>query len=172
MTKLFSLETIKTAHSPALSLHLTICYSDDFIRSVSIEKTDQHHLSWLFHTSEKNSKLEKRVEEWIANYQAKCPTTPNDLPLYYCCSSSFTNQVVQTLVELPFGQVMTYKEVAEATSSPKAARAVGTICRRNSFPFFIPCHRVLGHGQKLGGYSAGGKDVKQVLLNFEGVYLT
>jgi methylated-DNA-[protein]-cysteine S-methyltransferase len=62
----------------------------------------------------------------------------------------------------------TYGEIAEAIGSPGAARAVGSACGANPLPLFIPCHRAVAAGGKLGGFS-GGLGIKKKLLAWEGV---
>ncbi|HYC65615.1 MAG TPA: methylated-DNA--[protein]-cysteine S-methyltransferase [Reyranellaceae bacterium] len=70
--------------------------------------------------------------------------------------------------EIPFGGIATYGGIAAAISS--APRAVGTACGRNPLPVIVPCHRVLGSGGTIGGYSGGrGLATKRDLLALEGV---
>lgn len=77
----------------------------------------------------------------------------------------FQKKVWQVLQEIPYGEVLTYKELAEKVGSSKAYRAVGTACGKNPIPIIIPCHRVVGtYG--LGGY-AYGTDIKRTLLDIE-----
>lgn len=80
----------------------------------------------------------------------------------------FRRAVWDCLLTIGYGQLMTYGEVAAAVGSPGGARAVGMACRTNPIPLIIPCHRVVGANGKLTGFSGGGLDVKQRLLNLEG----
>lgn len=80
----------------------------------------------------------------------------------------FQKAVWQVLREIPVGQTMSYKEVAERLNKPKAVRAVGSACGANPIAVLIPCHRVLTSDGKLGGFSMGLKR-KKVLLKREGV---
>ena len=69
---------------------------------------------------------------------------------------------------IPYGQVLTYGELAERAGSPRAARAVGNVMRTNRFPLIVPCHRVVGAAGALGGYSAPtGLKMKRRLLRLE-----
>lgn len=79
----------------------------------------------------------------------------------------FQCEVWKTLCEIPFGETRTYAEVARAAGYPKAARAVGMANHDNRIPVFIPCHRVLAAGGKLGGFACG-LDFKEALLRVEG----
>lgn len=84
--------------------------------------------------------------------------------------TAFQKLVYQALCEIPFGQVRSYKEIAQQTGHPKAYRAVGMANHCNPIAIFIPCHRVIGHDGRLTGY-AGGLDVKRRLLALEGCRL-
>ncbi|MEX1224432.1 MAG: MGMT family protein, partial [Pirellulales bacterium] len=69
---------------------------------------------------------------------------------------------------IPIGQTMSYAELAAVAGSPGAARAVGNIMAGNRVPIIVPCHRVVGSGGSLGGYSSsGGLRTKRRLLSLE-----
>lgn len=78
----------------------------------------------------------------------------------------FMKKVWEYLQTIPYGKVITYKDLAIAINHPKAYRAVGMACNRNDIPIFIPCHRVVGYNNKLVGY-AGGIDIKEKLIKLE-----
>lgn len=67
----------------------------------------------------------------------------------------FLRRAWQAMLELRPGQVITYAELAKRAGRPRAIRAAGQACARNDVPLFIPCHRVLGAGGNLGGFSCG-----------------
>ncbi|BCR05109.1 methylated-DNA--protein-cysteine methyltransferase [Desulfuromonas versatilis] len=91
-----------------------------------------------------------------------------DLPLDFRGLSPFAVRVLQALREVPFGQTLSYAELASLAGSPRAARAVGGVMARNPFPIIVPCHRVLGSAGKMVGYSGGaGIASKEQLLRFE-----
>ena len=79
----------------------------------------------------------------------------------------FQLEVWAHLREIPPGRVATYGEIAARLGRPKAARAVGQTCGSNPVALFIPCHRVVAAGGKLGGF-ASGTHVKRALLRHEG----
>ena len=81
-------------------------------------------------------------------------------------SSGFRRTVLDHLRVLPYGRTETYTEVARATASPRAVRAVGSACATNPVPVVVPCHRVLRTDGSLGGY-VGGLEVKTGLLALE-----
>lgn len=82
----------------------------------------------------------------------------------------FQRKVWEEIRRIPYGQVRSYKQVAEAVGNPKAFRAVGGALRANPIPIIIPCHRVIASDGTLGGYSLG-LDVKRWLLRLEGIKL-
>jgi len=90
------------------------------------------------------------------------------LPLSLDSRTLFTVQVLTALRQIPFGSTVTYGQLAALSGFPRAARAVGRAMAVNPFPIVIPCHRVLGVGGRLTGYSgAEGIATKQWLLDFE-----
>jgi methylated-DNA-[protein]-cysteine S-methyltransferase len=71
---------------------------------------------------------------------------------------------------IPYGTTVSYAEVALACGSPKGARGVGSAMAANPLPILIPCHRVVGAGGLMTGFSApGGVASKRELLILEGV---
>jgi methylated-DNA-[protein]-cysteine S-methyltransferase len=79
----------------------------------------------------------------------------------------FQKQVWQELLHIPFGQTITYAQLAErVVGKPAGTRAVGHANARNPVSIIVPCHRVIGANGKLTGY-AGGMDKKQWLLSWE-----
>jgi len=84
--------------------------------------------------------------------------------------ADFNRRVLRELARVPYGEVVTYGELAARSARPRAARAVGTVMNRNPLPIVLPCHRVVGANGKLVGY-AGGLDRKETLLRLEGALL-
>ena len=79
----------------------------------------------------------------------------------------FQKKLWRALETIPYGQTLTYGEMASQIDS--GPRAIGGACGRNPIPIIIPCHRVLGSGGKMGGYSGhDGTDTKEFLLRLEG----
>ena len=81
--------------------------------------------------------------------------------------TAFQLQVLAALQAIPFGQVCSYKDIAQAVGRPQAMRAVGAANGRNPLPLVIPCHRVVGADGGLIGFG-GGIDTKAFLLRLEG----
>jgi len=80
----------------------------------------------------------------------------------------FQQEVWDALRTVPFGETVSYGELAKAIQRPKAMRAVGQAVGANPWIIVVPCHRVLASGGKLGGFSAG-LERKKALLKIEGL---
>jgi methylated-DNA-[protein]-cysteine S-methyltransferase len=81
--------------------------------------------------------------------------------------TEFQMQVLGALQKIPFGEIRSYKDIAQAIERPKAMRAVGAANGRNPIPIIIPCHRVVGADGSLTGFG-GGVGTKAFLLRLEG----
>ena len=82
--------------------------------------------------------------------------------------TQFQNEVWSALRKIPLGGVATYGDIAARIGRPGGARAVGQACGTNPALLFVPCHRVVAAGGKLGGFG-GGLALKEALLRHEGV---
>ena len=80
----------------------------------------------------------------------------------------FSQKVYQVVKQIPKGEVLTYREVAQLAGRPRAYRAVGTILSKNYDPT-IPCQRVIRSDGKIGNYNRGGRNQKIDILKKEGV---
>ncbi|MGO9247785.1 MAG: methylated-DNA--[protein]-cysteine S-methyltransferase [Solirubrobacteraceae bacterium] len=90
-----------------------------------------------------------------------------DLALDWALIAPFGRRVLRKTVAIPYGDHLSYGEVAAEAGSPRGARAAGNALGSNPIPIVIPCHRVLRSGGALGGYG-GGLDRKRYLLELEG----
>ena len=81
--------------------------------------------------------------------------------------TDFQKRVWNELLNIPFGQTISYKTLAKRLGDEKLIRAVGTANGSNPLPIVIPCHRVIGADGSMVGYSAGIK-IKEKLLILEG----
>ena len=79
----------------------------------------------------------------------------------------YQRTVLELVSTIPYGEYMTYGEVATTLGNSKAARAVGHALAANPMPILIPCHRVVSADHKLHGY-LGGVEIKAFLLALEG----
>jgi len=91
-----------------------------------------------------------------------------DLPLLLA-GSEFQKRVWQQLQHIPYGQTVSYGELAAAIGAPKSVRAVANANGANAISIILPCHRVIGSDGSLTGYG-GGTDTKRYLLELEKKY--
>ncbi len=114
-----------------------------------------------------NSGLLGKTKAYILAYLTK-RVPPPKVPLDLRKGTSFDRNVWRQIETIAFGESLSYGQIAAKAQSAGASRAVGRACGRNPVPILIPCHRVVGSGGKLGGYS-GGLDIKRALLDLEGI---
>lgn len=151
--------------SPCIHTYITL------IGTVSITEDGEGRITGVYLP---NSNL-PCMEEWETDILSEAAGQLNeyfsgkrrrfDLPLSYH-STEFRDSVLESLMDIPYGETRTYAQIAEACGSPKAYRAVGTACAENPIPIIIPCHRVVPTGGGIGSYS-GGSTMKRRLLELE-----
>ena len=78
----------------------------------------------------------------------------------------FQLKVWQALRGIPYGELVSYRAIAEAVGNPNAVRAVGGANGRNPIPIIVPCHRVIGSDGSLTGFG-GGLETKKRLIDLE-----
>lgn len=93
-----------------------------------------------------------------------------DLELELEGATPFQLAVTRELRRIPFGETVTYGELAALAGHPNAQRAAGTFCAHNRFPLVVPCHRVVA-ADGLGSYGSLGIEYKRRLLELEGAAL-
>ncbi len=84
------------------------------------------------------------------------------------CGTPFRRRVWDALIDIPFGETISYGELARRIGDPNASRAVGAANGANPIPIIIPCHRVIDSRGRLHGYG-GGLERKAQLLRHEGI---
>ena len=117
--------------------------------------------------SEGKSELLQRTEAQLSEY-FEGKRHEFDLPLKPS-GTEFQQRVWAALMDIPYGETRTYKDIAIAAGCPKGYRAVGMANHNNPISIIVPCHRVIGSGGKLTGYG-GGLPVKEYLLGLERKY--
>lgn len=113
-----------------------------------------------------------QAKQWLERYFAGEQPAPLELPLAPS-GGEFRRLVWRLLLEIPYGQVTTYGEIAKKAAArlgrdTMSGQAVGGAVAHNPISIIIPCHRVVGSGGSLTGY-AGGIEKKRWLLTHEGV---
>jgi len=134
-----------------------ICASERGIVSVSAQCSDR--------PLQENSVSRQAARELQAYFagQRTTFTVPLDLD-----GTPFQRAVWQSLLQIPYGNSLSYGQVAEQLGKPKAVRAVGQAIGRNPCLVLVPCHRVLGKDRRLTGFSAG-LELKKALLVLENI---
>ncbi len=105
----------------------------------------------------------RQLDEYFAGRRRRF-----EVPLDLRLSGGFRRSVLDHLQVIDYGRTESYAQVAAATGSPLAVRAVGSACATNPLPVLLPCHRVVRSDGSFGGY-IGGLQAKQALLALEGV---
>ena len=120
-------------------------------------------LSFLGQSQSKYSiddNLQKSVDLFFSN------TGLQSLPPMDLQGTDFQLSVWNALRSIPRGSTSSYKAIAEKIGSPNASRAVGTACKLNPIPLFIPCHRVVKQDKSIGQFALGTHN-KKYLSNME-----
>ena len=135
---------------------LEIIATDNFISSVMF--TEKIH-----EVSEQTEILISCIKQLDEYFKG----TRKDFDIKYeLKGTEFQKKVWNALKKIPYGQTVSYKDIAVSIGKEKAARAVGNANNKNRISLIIPCHRVIGADGSLTGYG-GGLDKKQWLLNHE-----
>jgi methylated-DNA-[protein]-cysteine S-methyltransferase len=110
-----------------------------------------------------------RIVDRIRTYFAGERVSFEDVPLDLRWATPFQEHVAAALRAIPYGETVTYGELAALAGHPNAQRAAGTFCAHNRFPLFVPCHRVVA-ADGLGSYGSLGLGYKRRLLELEGAF--
>jgi methylated-DNA-[protein]-cysteine S-methyltransferase len=117
----------------------------------------------IFQEPQKTEAARRQICEYLAGERRQF-----DLPVDWSAMTSFQRKALQLIFSIPYGEVITYGEVARRLGRPRAARAVGRANATNPMPLVIPCHRVVGSDGGLHGYGGrGGLQTKARLLQME-----
>lgn len=132
-------------------------------------KSDGEYLTDLEFTKEKASKkdkskvldlAEKELNEYFGGVRKEFTIKVKQ------SGTDFQNKVWQELMKIPYGETISYGELAKRIGNPNAHRACGTANGKNHVAIIVPCHRVINKDNSLGGYS-GGIGIKDALLELE-----
>ncbi|MCI1309618.1 MAG: methylated-DNA--[protein]-cysteine S-methyltransferase [Lachnospiraceae bacterium] len=135
---------------------LRIGYENDSVVFLKrVEETDSYGVKTEF-----TDRVFKEVMEYLNGRRTSFSFS------YTLRGTEFEKRVWNALLQIPYGETRTYKQIAEAIGNPLASRAVGMANNRNPITLVVPCHRVIGSSGSLVGY-AGGLKMKQALLELE-----
>ena len=116
-------------------------------------------LDWqqtAFQTPDNGNDVSRETVAQLKQYLAGTLQDFN-LTLDLSAHSTTFQKWLQVLAHIPYGQVVTYQELATRWGSPRAARAAGQACQRNPLPIILPCHRIVRSGGGFDNYSGGDK---------------
>jgi methylated-DNA-[protein]-cysteine S-methyltransferase len=155
-----------TAETPVGAF--TIVRSDDGIVATADDPAELDVIERAYGAPARRSAraLATAVRELDAYFDGRTRrfATPVDLALV---SGGFSRRVLEATMRIPYGELRTYGDVADAAGARRAGRAAGGALSRCPIEIFVPCHRVVPVGGGLGGYGAHG-DRKAFLVRLEG----
>ncbi len=154
----------------------TVAYESPIGR-MGIVAADQESISYVFFSDDfpfgESSSIQMQypvltyAQELLDPYFAGEPLEFSKVSIRFNWGTDFQNSVWETIRQIPYGEVRSYKWIAEQIGHPKAVRAVGGAVGANAAVILNPCHRVIRSNGALGGYG-GGLERKRQLLALEG----
>ncbi|MDR3292047.1 MAG: MGMT family protein [Methanobrevibacter sp.] len=140
------------------------CKDNKLLKVFLEDNTDNNKSDFINQEFNKCDKLKSKLNNFLNgdNVDFKENVDWNLLNL-----GDFQKKVLSETFKIPYGEVRTYKEIADAIDS-KAYRAVGTALNKNPIAIAIPCHRVIASNKLLSGFRLGGLKFKKKLLINEG----
>ncbi len=147
------------------------------IGCINIVAADQRNLSHVFFTDHSpfdtlqdlqiQSPVLTRAQALLDHYFAGESLDVSEIAIQVNSGTVFQHKVWDSIQQIPYGELRSYKWIAEQIGKPEAVRAVGNAVGANPVSIFRPCHRVIRSNGALGGYG-GGLDRKRQLLALEG----
>jgi O-6-methylguanine DNA methyltransferase len=153
-SKSTSLRWFKTIPSTPIG-PVTIVVSKAGLLQVNLAPAGDHHSSPDFLPQEPAPDCLNLALHQIESYLNGALNTFS-IPIDCSQQSPFQQIVLKAAMQIPYGEIVTYGQLASSVGRPSAARAVGGALGRNPMPLVIPCHRVVGADRRLHGYSAPG----------------
>lgn len=120
------------------------------------------------HNDESNEVLDEAIKQLDEYFNGK--RFEFDLPIEVN-GTPYMLKVWNELLKIPYGETVSYQELARRVGNEKGARSAGGACGKNNIIIVIPCHRVIGKNGKLTGYT-GGLNIKAKLLDLEYKYIS
>ena len=145
------------------------CY-DTEIGRIKISEKDEKIIGFVFSDYKKENEIEKETDAIRKTYlqlkeylSGKRKNFDIEIEMI---GTEFQKKVWKELLNIPYGETRSYKDIAIAIGNGKACRAVGNANNKNPIAIIVPCHRVVGSNGSMTGY-AGGLDIKEKLLKIE-----
>lgn len=125
-------------------------------------------LAWEHKKAARNDEIFADFIAQVKNYFNRTSPDFSKIALDLPGEGTFFGKVYRACMEIPFGQTLSYRELATKVGNPDAARATATAMSQNPTPLIVPCHRVIYTNGKPGGFSAeGGEAMKLKMLAHE-----
>lgn len=140
--------------------HVEFVEKNRCIAAVSLVHTGEHQKNTIVQETSLIQTAASQLQEYLDGKRREF-----SLPLLLE-GTPFQKAVWKALLDIPYGETRSYRDIAETIGNPKAVRAVGMANNRNPISFIVPCHRVIGADGSLVGYG-GGLALKQQLLDLE-----
>lgn len=140
--------------------YITMEYEGEVLLSLICTENEADIPSEEIVISDFSNKVFEQLREYLQGTRRKFNVN------YKLSGTEFQLSVWRELLQIPYGETRTYKEIAQAIGNERASRAVGMANNRNPLHIIIPCHRVIGSDGSLTGY-AGGIGMKEELLKLE-----
>ena len=132
------------------------------LTAVNFDKNDKQSGEFEEKEDEHIKKAKKELAEY---FEGKRKTFSVKLDLQ---GTEFQKKVWNKLLQIPYGELRTYSQIAESLGGKQYSRAVGSTNKANPIPIIVPCHRVIRMGRMISNYS-GGLDVQRKLFEIEGI---
>lgn len=146
--------------SPLGPLHVGV--SERGLARIALPSEPPEHAA-LHDRDGRVTEVRRQLDEYFAGERREFT-----LPLDWSTAGGFRLRALEAMSRVPYGETLTYAELAARASNPRAARAAGHACATNPIPVVLPCHRIVGSDGGLHGYT-GGIHLKEQLLRLEGV---
>jgi methylated-DNA-[protein]-cysteine S-methyltransferase len=161
---MITLQAVRVMPSPIGKLAIGCTDSGLAQLEILVSPTKRTEFSHSVHASQICTLAESQLTEYFAGSRKEFEL-PMDIQ-----GTTFQNAVWQVIARTGFGEAIGYGEIARQIANPAAARAVGGAVGANPIPIVIGCHRVLGSGRSITGYSGGeGIKTKLWLLKHEAI---
>ena len=153
---------IKTSYKP-----IVICGESDTIKKIILIRNSLKEASDLLNFTElANNRFKEKLKQSFSRYFNGYEEDFKSIKIYLKRYTELEKRVLKIVKNIPFGILLSYKDVAVKVKNKNYARFVGNVMAKNRLPIIIPCHRVIKSDGSLGGFGAG-LGWKRFLINIE-----
>ncbi|MCK5861267.1 MAG: MGMT family protein [Candidatus Hydrogenedentes bacterium] len=137
----------------------------------TLEFREEDSAPSLLYPAKENQLRERTLHQLLKRYVSGESVSFNTIPLDIASGTPFQQRVWRAATTIPYGEYLSYGQLAQQIGQPGAARAVGSALGANPVCVVVPCHRILAANGRLGGFTAG-LHWKRFLLTLEGIEFT